>query len=215
MGKRWHRIRRNAFFPLRIESSDDFLTTPWQAVWQNPYALLLIVHSETHSQKSNPLEISIIQEILSHANHLAEKSVAIITPHRAQRTQLKTALADYDSYIRVIDTVEKLQGGECENILVSATASDPTAIGKNVEFILDLNRANVAFSRVQKRLVVICAQSLLNYIPSDLEYYEETLLWKALRSICTECLVTTTVEGHEVKILSLSPEFFESQQEKP
>ncbi|MGK7875375.1 MAG: AAA domain-containing protein [Xenococcaceae cyanobacterium] len=183
---------------------------PWQAVWHNPYGLLLVVHSEANSQRTNSVEIEIIQQILDNSDNLAENSVAIITPHRAQRTQLKTRLFDYDSYIRVIDTVEKLQGGECDNIFVSATASDPTAIGKNVEFILDLNRSNVAFSRVQKRLVVVCAQSLLNYIPAELDNYEETMLWKALRSICTECLASTTVDGYEVKILSVSPEFVES-----
>jgi superfamily I DNA and/or RNA helicase len=152
------------------------------------------------------LEVAIIQEILRHAPNLEENSVAIITPHRAQRTQLKTSLEDYATPIRVIDTVEKLQGGECETIIVSATASDPLAIAQNVEFILDLNRSNVAFSRVKERLVVVCAASLLNFIPADLEQYEKTLLWKALRSLCTQPLVELSIAGHTAEILTINKE---------
>ncbi|MEG4006568.1 AAA domain-containing protein, partial [Microcoleus sp. Pol11C1] len=128
-------------------------------------------------------------------------SVAIVTPHRAQRTLLKTELADYyGKAVDVIDTVEKLQGGERPNIIVSATASDPSAISKNVEFILNLNRSNVAFSRVQERLIVVCSKTLLDYIPAELEHYEETMLWKTLRSECSQLIFTENVNEHKVEV---------------
>jgi len=38
----------------------------------------------------------------------------------------------------MIDTVERLQGGECETIIVSGTQSDTKAIGESAEFILNL-----------------------------------------------------------------------------
>lgn len=179
----------------KLLTGNSLPDNPWCKIWHYPSSLLLVVHSESSSQKSNPTEVAIIERILAHRDNLRPNSVAIITPHRAQRTQLKTHLNEYKSLIKVIDTVEKLQGGECENIFVSATASDPIAIGKNVEFILNLNRSNVAFSRVQQRLVVVCSQSIINYIPAEIEFYEETLLWNNLRSLCSECLDTITVEN--------------------
>jgi superfamily I DNA and/or RNA helicase len=94
-----------------------------------------------------------------------------------------------------------MQGGECANIFISATVSDPITIGKNVDFILDLNRSNVAFSRVQERLIIIVSQSLLNYIPSQLENYKETLLWKELRLICSQQIALVNLDKYEVKIL--------------
>ena len=109
-------------------------------------------------------------------------------------------LAGNKQPIKVIDTVEKLQGGEASTIIVSATASDPSAIGRNVEFILSLNRANVAFSRTLNRLIVVCADTLLDHIPVEVEQYDDTVLWKTLRALCTQEIAAETVRGYTVKI---------------
>ncbi len=107
----------------------------------------------------------------------------------------------------VIDTVERLQGGERPTVIVSATVSDPAAIGARAEFILDLNRSNVAFSRAQQRLIVVCAEALLDYIPVEAEDYESAMLWKSLRSLCSRQLAAERVDGHTAQIFTqpLSP----------
>lgn len=104
----------------------------------------------------------------------------------------------------MIDTVERLQGDERPTVIVSATASDPSAIGRNVEFILNLNRANVAFSRTEERLIVVCSETLLDHIPVEVEHYDSALLWKSLRSLCTREVATAGVDGHRVRILTPS-----------
>ena len=163
--------------------------------------LFLVLPSERQSQRSNLLEVRIIEQIIAETSREIEnKSVAIVTPHRAQRTLLKTHLSNYGNFIDVIDTVESLQGAERPYIIVSATASDPSAISKNVEFILDLNRSNVAFSRAQKQLIVVCSNTLLDHIPAELEHYEETILWKSLRAVCSELIGTQIVDGHQVEV---------------
>ncbi|UJB68552.1 AAA family ATPase [Acaryochloris sp. 'Moss Beach'] len=180
--------------------------SPWSVIFSSPAGLYLVLHNEAQSKRSNETEAAIIQEILSTEHELREGSVAVVTPHRAQRSLLRQVLAEhYGSTIDVIDTVERLQGDERPTVIVSATASDPSAIAKNVEFILDLNRSNVAFSRTQARLVVVCARTLLDYIPADYEYYESAMLWKALRELCSEEIECSTVKGYEVKLLSISP----------
>lgn len=176
------------------------LANPWSGIWSCG-GLYLVLHSERESKKSNPLEVGIIEQILAASPGLRPDCVAVVTPHRTQRTLLKTRLAPFRSAIKVIDTVERLQGGECPTIIVSATASDPTAIAKNVEFILDLNRSNVAFSRPQERLIVVCSRTLVEYIPADVENYQETMLWKALRSLCSKQVANVALDGkHSAEI---------------
>lgn len=179
------------------------VTGTWQKLLQGNGGLYLVLHSERQSRRSNTVEVEIIKQILDAGGQITDSSVAIVTPHRAQRTLLKTELADYyGNAVDVIDTVEKLQGGERPNVIVSATASDPSAISKNVEFILNLNRSNVAFSRVQERLIVVCSKTLIDCIPAEFEHYEETMLWKALRSECSQLIFTENVNGHKVEVFT-------------
>ncbi|MDY7004926.1 MAG: AAA domain-containing protein [Cyanobacteriota bacterium] len=175
----------------------------WEKLLPGNRGLYLVLHSEQKSRRSNQLEVEIIKKILNAGGEIPDGSIGIVTPHRAQRTLLKTELVDYyENAIDVIDTVEKFQGGERANIIVSATASDPSAISKNVEFILNLNRSNVAFSRVQERLIVVCSKTLLDYIPAEFEHYEETMLWKSLRSQCSDIIFTETINEHKVEVFT-------------
>ena len=85
------------------------------------------------------------------------------------------------SRIGLIDTVERLQGGERPTIMVSGTQSDPASISGTADFILDLNRSNVIFSRAKERLIVVCSATLLDSVPADSEQYRSAYLWKRLR----------------------------------
>jgi AAA domain len=175
----------------------------WDQLLQRTKGLYLVLHSERESKRSNQIEVEIIKQILKAGGELPDSSTAILTPHRAQRSLLKTELATYyGKAVDVIDTVEKVQGGERDNVIVSATASNPSAISKNVEFILSLNRSNVAFSRAKKRLIIVCSKTLLDYIPTELENYEEAILWKTLRSQCSELIFTEHISEHTVDVFT-------------
>jgi hypothetical protein len=177
----------------------------WHEVWRWSIGLYLILHDEAGSKRSNQLELDIVNQLLLAAPDMPAASVAIITPHRAQRSLLTTRLArpfGPDQVVDTVDTVERLQGSERPNVIISATVSDPTAIEMNVEFILNLNRANVAFSRVQQRLIVICSKTLLNHIPAEIEPYQSALLWKTLRESCSVELGNTMINGHCVQLLT-------------
>lgn len=176
----------------------------WNDIWREGEGLVLVVHSERGSRQSNPLEAELIEAILRSRGELADDSVAVITPHRAQRALLKSRLEPLARAASIIDTVEKVQGGERPVIVVSGTESDPHAIGAAASFILNLNRANVAFSRTQERLIVVCAETLLDHVPSDLEDYESAMLWKSLRNLCNRTLFVTDVNGVRVRVLAPS-----------
>lgn len=175
----------------------------WESIWRQGSGLFLVLHDERYSRQYNNLEVEIIEAILSASNSIPDGSVAIVTPYRAQRSLLQNRLSVGVGPIDIVDTVERLQGGERPTIIVSAVASDPFAISANAEFLLNLNRSNVAFSRSQDRLIVICSEELINFIPAELEHYESALLWKALRSICTALMAEIALEDTNVRILTI------------
>lgn len=173
---------------------------PLNSVWAGAGGLFLVLHSERESRTSNAFEAKLVRGIVA-AGQVSNGEIAVITPHRAQRTLLGRELVDYlGAAVDVVDTVERLQGGERPAVIVSGTASEPNAIGANAEFLLNLNRSNVAFSRSQDRLIVVCAKTLLDHIPAELEAYQDTLLWKSLRTICSEFVSRASIDGHDVQV---------------
>ncbi|MFD3041382.1 AAA domain-containing protein [Mycolicibacterium senegalense] len=171
-------------------------TDPLAGVWAGAGGLFLVLHDEHESRTSNAFEVHLVQQVVA-AGQRGVGEVAVITPHRAQRTLLTREL---NGAVDVVDTVERLQGGERPTVIVSGTASEPNAIGANAEFLLNLNRSNVAFSRSQERLIVVCAKTLLDHIPAELEAYQDTLLWKSLRTICSEFVAGAVIDGHDVQV---------------
>ncbi len=181
---------------LRFDSLED--------LWRNR-GVFLVVHDEACSRKSNEFEGQLVRDILASWRVEEDKvrpgTVSVITPHRAQRGLLKNMLyPDFTYHLKLIDTVERLQGGECETIIVSGTQSDVSAISDNAEFILDLNRTNVIFSRAQERLIVVCSRSLLDSMPADLEDYERSWLWKHLRAVCDTTVLEVPGYEHRVEV---------------
>ena len=196
----------------RYQSESSSSTNGWESMWDRRTGLFLITHDERQSKLSNEVELAIIEKILASCGVQPAGSIAIVTPHRGQRGMLKRRLESYlgpTGPVYVIDTVERLQGGQRQTIIVSATESDPSAISTNAEFILDLRRSNVAFSRAKMRLIVVCSEFLLDYIPAEFENYESTLLWKSLRTLCSTEVMSTgmTINDkiYRVKILTYVP----------
>jgi hypothetical protein len=173
-------------------------------IWRND-GVYLVVHDESSSRKLNDFEVGLIHDIIASrpgtARDIKPGSISIITPHRAQRGALKNILMErFSSQIKLIDTVERLQGGECETIVVSGTQSDMNAINESAEFILSLNRTNVIFSRAKERLIVVCSRNLLDSVPADIDDYESSWLWKHLRSMCDKEVLRVEGYDHEVSV---------------
>jgi len=173
---------------------------PFSFVWQAG-GIYLLVHDECESKKTNRFEASVIERLLKAANALDGSSIAAMTPHRAQRTLLQECLRPYSVQVDIVDTVERLQGGERPTVIVSGTQSDPASISDAADFVLDLNRSNVIFSRTKDRLIVVCAQTLLDSVPADTEQYMSAYLWKRIRGICTKEAASFYLEGHHVRLL--------------
>jgi CRISPR/Cas system-associated exonuclease Cas4 (RecB family) len=136
---------------------------------------VLIVHDEAESFQSNMVEAKIIEALVRNA---PSDSVGIVTPHNAQRGLVKNLLADCGD-VRV-DTVERYQGGEGDFIIISSTVSDPDYVRTESDFLLNLNRINVAVSRMKKKLVIVASKSIFQFMPQDARDYDKALLWRGI-----------------------------------
>ncbi|MDR2203523.1 MAG: AAA family ATPase [Nitrososphaerota archaeon] len=137
---------------------------------------VLIIHDEAESFQSNTTEALIVNEIV---RSVPAETVGVITPHNAQKGLLKNLLADGYSETRV-DTVERYQGGEADFIIISSTVSDPDYIRGESDFLLNLNRINVAISRMKKKIVIIASRSIFEFMPQDAKDYDKALLWRGI-----------------------------------
>jgi uncharacterized protein len=145
-------------------------------VFEPENVFVLIVHDEAESFQSNLIEALIVNALV---RCVSPEIVGVITPHNAQKGLLKNMFADGYGETRV-DTVERYQGGEADFIIISSTVSDPDYVRSESDFLLNLNRINVAISRMKKKLVVIASRSIFEFMPQDAKDYDKALLWRGI-----------------------------------
>jgi hypothetical protein len=144
--------------------------------------ITLITYSATGSyQQSNPIEEAIAAALIN--ARPPASSAGVVTPHNAQKSRLQTTIFDSDSINATrdtvqIETVNRFQGGEAKLMVLSGTVADPQYIRKEDDFLLTETRVNVAMTRHKQTLVVIAPQSLLGYIPTDTDLYDDATIWK-------------------------------------
>ena len=71
-----------------------------------------------------------------------------------------------------VDTVDKMQGQECDAVITSYGVSDPEYAASEQEFIYSLSRVNVAITRARCKSVVFLPQPLLEPPIAALEHEE-------------------------------------------
>lgn len=169
------------------------LTGTWVDVVMDPNCPIVVIeHAEQASQQYNETELALLEPLIRCCTEElgldGQHGVGIVVPHRAQKSLLRgrfPALAAANG----IDTVERFQGGERDVIIVSATASDPDYVLAEADFLLDINRLNVALSRPKKKLIVIASRSVTQLLVSDLNTFENAVIWKRLfHQFATESL---------------------------
>jgi uncharacterized protein len=151
-------------------------TEALKVVLEPENVFVLVVHDEQESFQSNLVEAQLVEAI---AGGVKSGSVGIVTPHNAQRGVVTNLLLECGRKVRV-DTVERYQGGEADFIIISSTVSDPDYVRIESDFLLNLNRINVAISRMKKKLVIIASRSIFEFMPQDAKDYDKALLWKGI-----------------------------------
>jgi uncharacterized protein len=104
---------------------------------------------------------------------LAEDDVLVVTPYNAQ---VRTLRQKVPAGVRV-GTVDKFQGQEAPVVIVSLASSSGEESPRGISFVFNRNRINVATSRAQCRVELVCSPRLLE---ADCRSVDEMRLVNAL-----------------------------------
>jgi hypothetical protein len=120
-----------------------------------------------------------------------ESGIGIVTPHKAQKALVVRKLlelfpkANPEAVFESVDTVERFQGGERDTIIVSFGVGDTDIIEGEEEFLLQLERTNVAISRARAKCIVLMPKSLAYHLPTDEKAAETSIALKSyLEEFC-------------------------------
>lgn len=91
------------------------------------------------------------------------RGLFIVSPHHAQIHAIQRALKERRAWhaVPVVDTVDKMQGQECDSVIVSYGVSDVEYAMTEKEFIYSLNRLNVSITRARAKTIVFLPKPLI------------------------------------------------------
>lgn len=93
---------------------------------------------------------------------LTDRDIIVVTPYNAQRRLIQAKLRDACLDVRV-GTVDKFQGQEAAVVFYSMATSSGEDVPRDVEFLFERNRFNVAISRARAASVLVCSPRLLDF----------------------------------------------------
>jgi uncharacterized protein len=127
------------------------------------------VEHDGNSQRSAE-EASVVQALYTSLlsqrfrdKHGAERSmgadnILVVAPYNSQVNLLRTVLPEGAR----VGTIDKFQGQEAEAVLISMATSSGDYLPRNIEFLYDKNRLNVAISRAKCLAVVVASPALMH-----------------------------------------------------
>jgi hypothetical protein len=117
--------------------------------------------------------------------------IGIVTPHKAQKALVLRKLIELfpkahpEAVFEAVDTVERFQGSERDTIIVSYGVGDTDIIEGEEEFLLQLERTNVAVSRARAKCIILMPKSLAYHLPTDQKAAETSIALKSyLEEFC-------------------------------
>ncbi|QYZ78026.1 ATP-dependent helicase [Methanofollis formosanus] len=164
---------------LEGEARDPFL----EYVLDPAYPLVVVVLEEVRAAVENREEAGLVADLAcalrerlcrpdEETPYPASKSgdgafwrrgLFIVSPHHAQIAAINQALAGRRTWHSepFVDTVDKMQGQQCEVVIVSYGVSDTETALREAAFIYSLNRLNVSVTRARAKCIVFLPRPLL------------------------------------------------------
>lgn len=169
-------------------------SSAWDALIDPAKVIATLLHDDPRSSQANAAEAKMVASLVYTLRHCVASSLApsgggqlshfndddfiregigVVTPHKAQRSLVLSELSNLfpgvsrDLLQKSVDTVERFQGGERHTIIVSFGVGDVDVIQGEEEFLLQMERTNVAISRAMAKCIVIMPKSLAYHLPND------------------------------------------------
>jgi uncharacterized protein len=95
------------------------------------------------------------------ARPMTAADILVVSPYNAQRKRIRLRLAEAGLEDIRVGTVDKFQGQEAPVVLYSMATSSGATMPRDLEFLFEKNRLNVAISRAQCLAILVCAPALL------------------------------------------------------
>jgi uncharacterized protein len=95
------------------------------------------------------------------ARPIERDDIIVVTPYNAQRRLIARKLAEAGLDVRV-GTVDKFQGQEAAVVFYSMATSSGEDVPRDIQFLFERNRFNVAISRARAASVLVCSPRLLD-----------------------------------------------------
>ena len=92
---------------------------------------------------------------------ITDRDIIVVTPYNAQRKLIARKLKDAGFTVPV-GTVDKFQGQEAAVVFYSMATSSGDDLPRDMEFLFEPNRFNVAISRARALSVLVCSPRLLD-----------------------------------------------------
>lgn len=168
-------------------------STAWGALLDPAKVVTTLLHDDPRSSQANAAEAKMVASLVWVLRECAAATLApnpatpvsftdddfiregigVVTPHKAQRALVLSELTKLFPAVsrellqESVDTVERFQGGERHTVIVSFGVGDVDVIQGEEEFLLQMERANVAISRAMAKCIVIMPKSLAYHLPND------------------------------------------------
>jgi uncharacterized protein len=107
---------------------------------------------------------------------LSQRDVLIVAPYNAQRKLLRRTLAAAGLGDIRVGTVDKFQGQEAPVVFYSMSTSSDDDMPRDVGFLFEQNRLNVAITRAQCVSILVCSPRLLDVRCGSVEHMRLTNL---------------------------------------
>lgn len=91
-----------------------------------------------------------------------DRDIIVVTPYNAQRRLISKRLSEAAIADVPVGTVDKFQGQEAAVVFYSMATSSGEDVPRNVEFLFESNRFNVAISRARAASFLVCSPRLLD-----------------------------------------------------
>lgn len=89
------------------------------------------------------------------------RDIIVVAPYNAQRTLIRRRLEAAGMAEIAVGTVDKFQGQEAAVVIYSMATSNAATLPRDLEFLFERNRLNVAISRAQCASILVCSPQLL------------------------------------------------------
>ena len=188
------------------------LTTAYEELLKPERRVTALLHEDITSSQANDLEAGLVAGLAYVTRHVMARElnegkttgktpysddeffklgIGIVTPHKAQKALVVRKLlelfpkANPKAVFESVDTVERFQGSERDTIIVSFGVGDTDIIEGEEEFLLQLERTNVAVSRARAKCIVLMPKSLAYHLPTDEKAAETSVAIKSyLEEFC-------------------------------